>query len=64
MNEAVADHGPTAPWYSARARQVWRFSKSSAAVTVNDGLATNPESWTTTPASFSTRNRYCSATLA
>jgi hypothetical protein len=54
MNEAVADHGPTAPWYSARARQVWRFSKSSAAVTVNDGLATNPESWTTTPASFST----------
>src|SRR5438105_9215737 len=64
MNDADADHGPTWPWYSARACHVYRFLKSSWVLTLKEGLLIRPESCTLAPESLKISKRYWNATVS
>ena len=64
MNDADVDHGPTWPWYSARACHVYRFLKSSWVLTLKDGLLIRPESCTLAPESLKISKRYWNATVS
>src|SRR5262245_30548583 len=67
MNDCRADHGPSDPSYSARARQRYVCSPVSGAATVRDVVpAPLATTWLSTivPVTFCNSKRYESATLA